>query len=135
MKHFIVTTPFDGAKFATRYNLAIDAFSMNGNVLTYPDSLPDVPIIDPPDPFVPVPPGTHAHHWPSLGGWIDGQKVAMPELSLDHHECYYIVADNQTALDTFTALPQAQIRQGQLAFLTDHNHLMYWNGTKWVQGW
>lgn len=135
----VITPPagWDAMKFATRYSLDYKTdFYLDGNrQLHYPDALPDAPIFDFPDPFVPMPISVHAHHWPSMAGWLDGKKVDMTETSTGHHECYYIVADNQAALDAFTAIPAAEVKAGQLAFLTDHNHLMYWNGTMWKQGW
>ena len=58
MKSIVVITPFDGAKFMARYGLAFGSFSMNGDVLTYPDSVRDDPPIleahDPPPPPEPT---------------------------------------------------------------------------------
>ena len=57
MKTVVVNQPFDGGKFAARYRLGQFDFSMNGNTLSYPDSVTDnPPIFDPPDP--PTPQGT-----------------------------------------------------------------------------
>lgn len=50
MKQVIVNTPFDGSKFAARYNLTAFDFSMAGNILSFPDFVPDNPVIEPPDP-------------------------------------------------------------------------------------
>lgn len=56
MKHIqIDPAQFSGEKFAIRYGLDSfrGDFSINGNILNYPDSLPDSPIIEPPDPPIP----------------------------------------------------------------------------------
>ncbi len=50
MKKIVVIGPFNGRKFAARYGLTIYDFSMNGDTLNYPDSLPDFPIFEGDDP-------------------------------------------------------------------------------------
>jgi len=137
MKSWIVTGDFDGEKFAARYGLdAVNGdFSMNGNVLTVkPDHLvtDDPPIFEPPDLLVPVPAGIQLHHWPEMLGWQGNHKVFADENGGGpHHECYYIIADNQATLDTLNAFPNLQIEIGQMAYLKNKKGLVFWDGTKW----
>lgn len=53
MKTHPLPDNFSGAKFALRYGLdAMKDFHAVGGVLFYPDTLPDEPIFEPPDPPV-----------------------------------------------------------------------------------
>jgi len=136
MKTYIVNVPFDGAKFAARYGLNSLAgdFSMAGNVLSVrPDFkvTDDPPIFDPPDPFVPVPAGVRVHHWPELVGWVGKHKIPAHEIDGPHHECYYVIADDEVALNALMAMPNAEFEIGQPAYLKDKKLLVTWDGTKW----
>lgn len=51
----ITGSSFDGGKFATRYGISLNSFWVTPNasaqnILFYPDSVPDVPTLDAPDP-------------------------------------------------------------------------------------
>jgi len=53
MKTHVMPAQFDGEKFGARYSLSTrdGSFFVGGDgLLHYPDSLPDEPIFDPPDP-------------------------------------------------------------------------------------
>ena len=135
MKQYVVNVPFDGAKFAARYQLDSFAdFSMSGNILTViPDHkvTDDPPVFDPPDPFIPVPPGVKVHHWPELVGWVGNKKITAQENGTAHHECYYVIADNEVALNNLAAMPYVSFAVGQPAYLKDKLALVTWDGTKW----
>jgi hypothetical protein len=138
MKTILAPIPFIAEKFVIRYNLpnfkgvSPDVWVDGGTgLLHYPDSVPDNPIFDPPDPFVPVPTGIKLHHWQELVGWIGINKVLAPETDGPHHECYYIVADTQADLDTLQVNPLVAMQEGQPAYVKDKKAIVVWDGTKW----
>lgn len=135
----IYTPPidWDAKKFATRYGLnpfTNDFYVNNDGELVVTVVLPDdPPIFDPPDPFVLVPSNTHVHHWPTLKGWIgEHTKVEMGENTPNHHECYYVVAENMAALEALRLMPQTGFENGQPAYLKDTHSFVIWDGSQWV---
>ena len=135
MKIYPVPFNFSGSKFAARYGLSTTdgSFFVGGDGLLHvPDGLPDdPPIFDPPDPFIPVPLGVKVHHWPELAGWIGNKKITAQENGTAHHECYYVIADNEAALNNLAAMPYVNFAVGQPAYLKDKLALVTWDGTKW----
>src|SRR3990167_1996272 len=122
----IYTLPsiWDAKKFATRYGLDSEKdFYVNGegDLVVCPALPDDPPIFEPPDPFVPVPPGVKVHHWPEMVGWIGKHKVLAtePNGSGTHHECYYIIAEDEIALNTLMTMPNVNFEIGQPAYLKD----------------
>ena len=136
MKTYPMPTNFDGAKFALRYGLSLvkippDFWSSSG-LLYVPDNLPDdPPIFEASDPFIPIPPGVKVHHWPELVGWVGNKKITAQENGTAHHECYYVIADNEVALNNLAAMPYVSFEVGQPAYLKDKLALVTWDGTKW----
>lgn len=133
MKIYPVPSSFSGAKFAVRYGLDVmKDFWVVGALLYVPDNLPDdPPIFELPDPYVPVPPGVNVHHWPELAGWVGNKKILHVENGIPHHECYYVIADDEAALNNLAAMAYTHFEIGQPAYLKDKKLLVTWDGTKW----
>lgn len=136
MAVYVLPAIWDAQKFATRYGLNphTNDFYVDGTgqlvvSVTLPD---DPPIFEAPDPFVPVPAGVQAHHWPQLHGWIGTQKKIMDEPSPGHHECYWLIADDFASLESFRAYPNAALELGQPAYLKDTKTFVMWDGVTWV---
>lgn len=135
-KIFILPPVWDPLKFAARYGLdSRFDFSAIGNALVVHNGelvTDEPPIFDAPDAFVPLPPGVQVHHWPELLGWMNGHKqFASEESSVTHHECYWIVADDEVALGVLQTYPNMQVVEGQPAYIKDKKELRVWTGTAW----
>ena len=124
---------WDGKKFRQRYSLGEFDFWDNGQgqIVTTSQLPDDPPIFEAPDPFIPVPSGVRVHHWPELAGWVGSKKITHSEDGVVHHECYYVIADNEVALNNLAAMPYVNFAVGQPAYLKDKLVLVTWDGTKW----
>lgn len=135
MRSYTLPVEFDGGKFSRRYGLDTlkgEFFADGHGSLWVPDNLPDdPPIFEAPDPFIPVPLGVKVHHWPELAGWVGNKKITAQENGTTHHECYYVIADNEVALNNLAAMPYVNFEVGQPAYLKDKLALVTWDGTKW----
>ena len=129
---------WDAKKFAARYGLdLLKDFYINGDgkLVVIPDFkiTDDPPIFEAPDSFVPVPAGVYVHHWPELVGWVGHTKITAPENSTAHHECYYVIADNEVALNNLAGMQYVHFEVGQPAYLKDKLTVVYWDGVKWAK--
>lgn len=129
---FTLPPIWDAKKFATRYSLDYQKdfyVGGNGKLVVFPVLPDNPPIFDLPDTVVPVPPSLRVHHWPEVIGLIGSTKITASEAG-SHHECYYIIADDEVALsDPFMAL--LNIAVGQPCYIKDKNELRVWTGTAW----
>jgi len=136
MKEYTLPAIWDALKFAHRYGLDFGPTGKdfyvggNGKLVVFPVLPDDPPIFDLPDAFVPVPPSLKVHHWPEMVGWLGTQKLFAAESSGSHHECYYIIADDEAALgDPF--ITSLNIQVGQPAYIKDKHELRVWTGINW----
>jgi len=132
MKTYVVPANFSGRKFALRYNLdSMKDFWIVGDLLYVPDNLPDdPPMFEVNDAIVPIPPSLKVHHWSEMVGWLSGVKLLANENNGIHHECYYIIADDEAALsDPFMSTLNIQI--GQPGYIKDKHELRVWTGVAW----
>jgi len=126
---------FDGKKFALRYKLnALRPDFWCDNAFVYLRDgislIDDPPIFELPDTPVLVPPVLRVHHWPEMLGLVGNTKIIAPESNGPHHECYYIIAEDEAAL-SHPFMATLSIQLGQPAYIKDKHELRVWTGTLW----
>ncbi|MDO8712986.1 MAG: hypothetical protein Q7K13_00675 [Polynucleobacter sp.] len=133
-KVFTLPPVWDAKKFALRYGLdfMFDFDVIGSELIVHKGELvtDEPPIFDLPDAFVPRSLGVKVHHWPELLGWVGGHKILADEGPV-HHECYWIVADDEVALAVLQTYPNMEIVEGQPAYIKDKKELRVWTGTTW----
>lgn len=126
MKTVIVNVPFDGEKFAAQYGLGPFDFSMAGNMLSFPDSLPDNPILEGPDAITFAPPGIHVHTMKKA----EGKRGTKFILSAAESDCIHAVVDTEAQLNDPWLL-SIPMEPGSSAYCKDTEKVWQWNGTVW----